>query len=418
MAIKAADQVSIVDITDAYSIILTSEAVTFVATSDTALGTQRTATTTVVAYRGDTPLVPTIGTITAPTGITVSKGTATTAGCELTITAASTLAAGGEISIPVTVDGDVTITKKFSYAVAFKGTTGGTGTAAYNYNLTASAGSIVKAESGSMTPASITFTATRAQGTGNPAAYSGRFKIEYSADGTSWTSAYTSSTNESSKAYTINSTTLASAQFLRCTLYLAGGTTTVLQILTIPIVSDGVTGGTGAAGKGVSAITGHYLATSASSGVTTSTSGWTTSVQTMTSTNKYLWYYETITYVNPSSTSNTTPCIIGTYGEKGETGDTGPQGPTGPAGDDAITLVITSSAGTIFKNSDIATTLTAHVYMGGIELSASTSPTLASVGTIKWYKDGASTAAATGQTLTISAGDVSNKVTYIAQLEA
>lgn len=414
MAIKAADQVSIVDITDAYSVILTSEAVTFVATSDTSLGTQRTATTTVVAYRGDTALTPAIGEITAPTGITVTKGEATTAGCELTITAASTISSGGEISIPVTVDGDITITKKFSYAVAFKGTTGGTGTAAYNYNLNASAGQIVKAEGGGMTPASITFTATRNQGTGNPSAYSGRFKIEYSANGSSWTAAYTSSTNQSSYSYTINSTTLASAQFVRCTLYLAGGTSTVLRILTIPVVADGPTGGPGAAGKGVSSITGHYLATNASSGVTTSTSGWTTSVQTMTSTNKYLWYYETVAYVNPTSSTNTTPVIIGTYGDQGVQGPEGPQGPQGNAGDDAITLVVTSSNGTIFKNTSISTTLTAHVYQGGAEV---TGTALSALGTIKWYANGSSTAAATGQTLTISAGDVSNKVTYIAQLE-
>lgn len=40
----------------------------------------------------------------------------------------------------------------------------------------------------------------------------------------------------------------------------------------------------------------HYLATSLSSGVTKNTPGWTTSTQTMTETNKYLWTY--ITYIN------------------------------------------------------------------------------------------------------------------------
>ena len=43
---------------------------------------------------------------------------------------------------------------------------------------------------------------------------------------------------------------------------------------------------------------------------------------------------------------------------------------------------------------------------------------LTALGTIRWYKDGSATATATGQTLTISAGDVTNKATYIAQLEA
>ena len=77
-------------------------------------------------------------------------------------------------------------------------------------------------------------------------------------------------------------------------------------------------------------------------------------------------------------------------------------------------MAISSSAGTIFKNSAIVTTLTAHVYKAGIEVTGSA---LTALGTIKWYKDGGSSAVATGQTLDISAGDVSNKATYVAQLE-
>ena len=81
-------------------------------------------------------------------------------------------------------------------------------------------------------------------------------------------------------------------------------------------------GKNGATGKGIKSVTNHYLATSSSSGVTTSTSGWTTTVQTITSSKKYLWNYETITYTD-NSTTNTAPCIIGTYGDKGLTGDDG-----------------------------------------------------------------------------------------------
>lgn len=83
----------------------------------------------------------------------------------------------------------------------------------------------------------------------------------------------------------------------------------------------GQNGTNGATGKGIKSVTNHYLATS-SSDVTTSTSGWTTTVQTITSSKKYLWNYETITYTD-NSTMNTTPCIIGTYGEKGANGDDG-----------------------------------------------------------------------------------------------
>lgn len=96
---------------------------------------------------------------------------------------------------------------------------------------------------------------------------------------------------------------------------------------------------------------------------------------------------------------------------KGATGD---KGDKGDQGDDAISISITSSNGTIFKNSEIETVLTAHVYRGGLEI---TGGDLTALGTINWYKDGATEATATGQTLTIDAGDVENKVTYIAQLE-
>ena len=54
------------------------------------------------------------------------------------------------------------------------------------------------------------------------------------------------------------------------------------------------------------------------------------------------------------------------------------------------------------------------MYKAGAEVTGSS---LTALGTIKWYKDGGSTAVATGTTLTISAGDVTSKATYVAQLE-
>jgi hypothetical protein len=87
----------------------------------------------------------------------------------------------------------------------------------------------------------------------------------------------------------------------------------------------------GSDGKGIKSITEHYLVTSSSSGITISSSGWTTTVQTMTATKKYLWNYETVTYTD-DSTTNTSPSIIGVYGDKGQKGDTGSQGPKGATG--------------------------------------------------------------------------------------
>ena len=71
--------------------------------------------------------------------------------------------------------------------------------------------------------------------------------------------------------------------------------------------------------KTVKSITMHYLATTASSGVTTSTSGWTTTVQQIDATKKYLWTYQTITYVD-NTTTNTSPVISGVYGNEGVDG--------------------------------------------------------------------------------------------------
>ena len=85
----------------------------------------------------------------------------------------------------------------------------------------------------------------------------------------------------------------------------------------------GPAGEDGDDGRGIVSITEYYLATSASSGVTRSTSGWTTTIQTMTSTNKYLWNYEKIVYTSGTTTEYVEPMIIGVYGLKGDPGTAG-----------------------------------------------------------------------------------------------
>lgn len=84
----------------------------------------------------------------------------------------------------------------------------------------------------------------------------------------------------------------------------------------------GEQGPQGPTGTSITGVTEYYLASTLSSGVTTSTAGWTTTMQTITPTNKYLWNYEVISF-SDSSTSPTTPVIIGTYGDTGSTGATG-----------------------------------------------------------------------------------------------
>jgi hypothetical protein len=77
-------------------------------------------------------------------------------------------------------------------------------------------------------------------------------------------------------------------------------------------------------------------------------------------------------------------------------------------------MSITSNNGITFRNNSGSTTLTAHVWQSGIEV---TGTALSALGTIKWYKDGGSTAVGTGSTITISASDVASKAVYTAKLE-
>jgi hypothetical protein len=238
MAVKASDQISIVDVTDAYSVSMTSEAYTFVGNTTAALA--GSCSTQITAMCGSENVLVTVGTITTPSGITAAISNNGSTAVTVTFTAAaSAVKKACEATIPLTIDGDKIFTKKFSFGVALKGTTGAKGD---------------KGEKGD----------------------------------------------------------------------------------------------------------------------------------------------------------------TGDKGDKGEKGDTGDKGATGAAGADAITISITSSNGFIFKNADIVTVLTAHVFKAGKELNSSE---IAALGTVKWYKDGSTTAAATGVTYTISAGDVSNKATFSAQLE-
>ena len=449
MAVKAADQVTVLDLTDGLDVDLSTNSFSMTATATNKLNVAKTCVIVVNVARGNEQIIPTSVTVgTLPANVTASVGTLSTA-TTITVNFGADLAADGSFEITVGVD-ELTYVKTFSYSIAFKGATG---SAAYQYVLNVSPAAVVKAEDGTLSPASISLSATRASGTGAPAAYSGRFKVEKSADGETWSNVYTSSANESSKSVDVPS----GVKLLRCSLYLAGGTTTLLDTQTVPIVSDGQkgdtgqTGGTGAAGAdaytviltneshtfaaGVSAaiassvafkVIAYKGATQVNASVTQSAITGTTSGKITAAVTNNASTNTTITVsVTASLTTKqgvlTIPVVVDgkTFNKEfswslAMTGATGDKGDKGDAGDDAITLAVTSSNGNIFKNTAIATTLTAHVYQAGAELN---STQIAALGSIKWYKDGGSTAVATGATLTISAGDVTNKATYVAQLE-
>ena len=127
--------------------------------------------------------------------------------------------------------------------------------------------------------------------------------------------------------------------------------------------NTGNTGATGATGVGIKSITEYYLASSASSGVTTSTSGWTTSVQATSSSKKYLWNYEVVTYTNDTKYTSS-PVIIGTYGDKGDTGPQGVQGPKGADGTPRYTWIryADNASGSGISNSPTGKTYIGFAY--------------------------------------------------------
>lgn len=99
--------------------------------------------------------------------------------------------------------------------------------------------------------------------------------------------------------------------------------------------------------------------------------------------------------------------VQGVKGDKGEKGDQGA---------DAITLTITSSNGTVFKNNEGSTVLTAHVFVGGKEQTIESNGTCGSIGTVKWYK-GSATSGTAAKSITVTAGEVTNSMAYTCQLE-
>lgn len=115
----------------------------------------------------------------------------------------------------------------------------------------------------------------------------------------------------------------------------------------------------GVYGRGIKSVTNYYLATTLSSGVTTTTAGWTTTVQSPTPEKRYLWNYEVVTY-DDDSTTTTTPHIICVYGEKGDPGedaylldlDNEVEGiPCNSAGNPTGTGTLASTNSTVYKGS-------------------------------------------------------------------
>lgn len=363
MAVKSADQITIVDVTDAYSVILTSEAYTFV--GGTSGATSGSCTTQAVAYCGTEQknVNVTASDIVCPTGISASVANSGTPAATITfsISSGSTISAACEATIPVVVDG-ITVNKKFSFAVAKTGATGATGAAGKGIKSTA-----------------ITYQAS-SSGTTVPTGTWGTTIPEVSESQYLWTkTVITYTDNSTSTSYSVG-------------MMGAKG-------------DKGDTGATGATGKGVKSSAVTYQASS--SGTTAPTGTWSSSIPTL-SAGQYLWTKTVITYTDNTTTTSYSVGMKGATGAKGDTGDPGA---------DAITLSITASNGTIFKNSSGSTELVAHVFQGGVEkaINESTGAVADSLGTIKWY-EGDTFKNSAGK-YAVSASGVSGSLAVTAKLE-
>lgn len=151
----------------------------------------------------------------------------------------------GYVEFVATRSGHATITKRFSLS---KQRAGGDGADAAIYQLKSNVSVMTLNASKVLSPASVIFNAYKRIGNSVAASnYAGRFKISETTNGTTWTLKYTSAKDENTTTYTPSTTSLKS---IKCELYSAGGTTTLLDTQSVAIVSDGKDGSDGAQGDG------------------------------------------------------------------------------------------------------------------------------------------------------------------------
>ena len=114
-------------------------------------------------------------------------------------------------------------------------------------------------------------------------------------------------------------------------------------------------------GRGVQSVTEYYAVSQGNASAPTS---WQTTPPKMSATDKYLWNYEVVTYTD-GSTHQTTPAVIGVYGDKGDKGDKGDDGSPGAKGDPGlqgcIMRVSEWAAGVPYHNDEALTSGTRYV---------------------------------------------------------
>lgn len=126
MSIKASNQITIVDVTDAYSALLSSEGYTFVGDS-TGAPSGLTCTTQVTAYRGSHQCEEVrVVAVQCPSGISAIINNNGTSSPVITFTTIDIITEASQAIIRIVVD-EITITKIFTFSVAIQGSDGADG---------------------------------------------------------------------------------------------------------------------------------------------------------------------------------------------------------------------------------------------------------------------------------------------------
>lgn len=340
------------------------------------------------------------------------------------------------------------------------GKDGRDGASAVAYSLSVSCAAIVRGTDTAFTPSTLTLTG-RAQTENEMSNYAGRFVIEKTTDYSTWTTIYTSSSDEATKSFDlhdptnavgyaivgealVNDTLTPRIMAFRCSLYRAGGTTTLVDQQTIPVVADGKDGKDGSDGRdgadggkgddGYTVMLGNenhtfvgdegkalqssitfdivsYKGTTAIAPTNVTYSGNPTGMTITLSSNK-----KTVTIsVSPNGGQSMTSAngvvtfsitVDGKVFTKKFTYSIAFAGQNGANGEDAI--VIAFEATKTKQDNIMVANITAHVWKGATEITDTTTPSVSDLGVLNWYSstdvDGQWTEEPiyTGGTLTVS----------------
>ena len=377
MATKASGQITITDITDAYSVFMDSEAFTF--NADASSGISGSCVTNITALCGTSAVTVSVTqsnikfydqsgtqiTTNIPFTATVTSGNSgKTATITFTAASGATLASPVEAEIPISVDSTITATKRFTLSAAKTGAQG-------------SAGATGKGISSVVTYFQRTNTnSAPTAGTSSP--WSTTMTAPDASNHYLWAFDYYTYTDSSHS----NSTVRLASQYNDATKWYSG--TGITGTSTTPTIFSG-------SGITKANVDDQYLNTSTGNTYVCTTAGDAATAK---------WKY--------------------TGNMKGAAGQNGTNGTNGA---DAIAISITTNNGTVFKNNSGSTKMTAHVFKGGVEQSVvENTGVCGTLGTVKWYKGLPTDTQPSGWpqskgAITISASDVANAQAYTCQLE-